>query len=97
MMSGIDVTSLTKLSDDAKGYFEDLEDQAILLKNEFELIKKCCVGVDLNFLYNDYEKELDQLDKVSAKAEGYYLTTKEVVNGYKGQEHSIAGDIGLYL
>lgn len=92
-MSGIDYEAMSSLSPKVRNYYEDIESQLFDIKNEFEQIRGCIDGADLNFLYRKYGEELEQLDNITLKTEGYYLTFEEVVKGYKSQEISIANDI----
>lgn len=92
-MTGIDYEVLSSLGPKVKIYYEDAETQLSSLKNEFEHLKGCCNGIDLNFLYNRYGEEIEQFDNIMLKAEAYYLTLEEVVKGYKSQEASIANEM----
>lgn len=93
MMSGIDYEAMSNISPKVRSYYEDMESQLYDIKNEFEQIKSCIEGTDLRFLIQGYEEEIEQLDNIKLKTEGYYLTFEEVVKGYKVQEYSIANDI----
>ncbi len=92
-MSGIDYEAMSNLSPKLRSYYEDIESQLFDVKDEFEQIRGCIEGVDLGFLHHKYGEEIEQLDNITLKTEGYYLTFEEVVKGYKSQEMSIANDI----
>lgn len=92
-MSGIDYEAMSNLSPKVRNYYDDIENQLNDIKNEFEQLKGCFEGVDLNFLHQRYGEEIEQLDNIRLKTEGYFLTFEEVVKGYKSQEISIANDI----
>lgn len=97
MISGIDCEGLSDLSSRIKSQSYDLKDIVDDIKSEFEQIELCYEGIDLNFLYENYREEIQQLSKVNNKLDGYYLTFDEVINGYKAQEANIASGVHLYL
>lgn len=97
MISGIDCEGLIDLSSKIKSQSFDLIDIVDDLNSEFEQIELCYEGIDLNFLYENYREEINQLNKINNKLDGYHMTFDEVINGYKAQEINIASGVHLYL
>jgi len=97
MISGIDSENLEKLSKNLKYDFLELKEYINKLNNIKEQLTSIYEGSDLNFLYEDFNLQLEQLDVMSNKVENYIITFDNIYDGYKKQATYIGENASLYI
>lgn len=97
MVSGIDSENLEKLNKSVKYDFLELKENVNKLNSLKEQMISNYEGLDLNFLYEDFILQLEQLDNINNKIENYTITFDNIINGYKRQASYIGESANLYL